>query len=85
MAPFLLLVVATSVLISGLVNAASGSVVVAALFHASFDASYSYLGVVGSEHTMLWAAAAATALVAIALAVCTRGRLVLTHAGRDVE
>ncbi len=67
-APFLLLVVATSVLVSGLVNAANGSVVVAALFHASFDASYSYLGVVGSEHTMIWAAAATTALAAIVLA-----------------
>ena len=84
-APLLLLVVATSVLISGLVNAASGSVVVAALFHASFDASYSYLGVVGSEHTMIWAAATTTALAAIVLAVRTRGRRFLTTADRDVE
>jgi membrane protease YdiL (CAAX protease family) len=81
-APFLLLVVATSVLISGLVNVARGSVVVAALFHASFDASYSYLGVVGSEHTMIWTAGLATALAAIALAFCTRGRLLLTNADR---
>ena len=83
-APFLLLVVATSVLISGLVNAARGSVVVAALFHASFDASYSYLGVVGSEHTMIWAAATTTALVAIVLVVRTRGRLFLATGRRDV-
>ena len=76
-APFLLLVVATSVLISGLVNAARGSVVVAAVFHASFDASYSYLGVVGSEHTMIWAAAAITALAAVVLVVRTRGLLFL--------
>lgn len=82
-APFLLLVVATSVLMSGLVNAASGSVVVAALFHASFDASYSFLGVVGSERTMLWGAAVATAMAATVLAVRTRGRLLLadTDAG----
>jgi membrane protease YdiL (CAAX protease family) len=84
-APFLVLVVATSVLISGLVNAASGSVVVAALFHASFDASYSYLGVVGSEHTMIWTAAVTTALVATALAVRTRGGLFLTHDHHAVE
>jgi membrane protease YdiL (CAAX protease family) len=85
LAPFLLLVVTTSVLISGVVSAASGSVVVAAVFHASFDASYSYLGVVGSVPTMIWAAAAITALTAVALAVRTRGRLFLTHADRDVE
>jgi CAAX protease family protein len=84
-APFLLMVVATSVLISGLVNAARGSVVVAALFHASFDASYSYLGVVGSERTMLWAAATTTALAAIVLGVRTRGRLFLATGGRDVD
>lgn len=84
-APFLILVVATSVLISGLVNAARGSVVVAALFHASFDASYSYLGVVGPEHTMIWAAATTTALAAIVLVVRTRGRLFLPTGGRDVE
>lgn len=83
-APFLVLVVGTSVLISGLVNAARGSVVVAAVFHASFDASYSYLGVVGSEHTMLWAAAMTTAAAATALAVRTRGRLFITTADRDV-
>ncbi len=76
-APFLLLVVATSVLISGLVNVASGSVAVAALFHASFDASYSYAGVVGSEQSMIWAAATITALVAVVLVVRTRGRLFL--------
>ncbi len=78
--PFLLLVVATSVLISGLVNAAGGSVVVAALFHASFDASYSYLGVVGAEHAMIWIATAITALVAVVLVVRTRGRLLLVAA-----
>lgn len=39
----------------------------------------------GSEHTMIWAAATTTALVAIALAVRTRGRLFLTFADRDVE
>jgi hypothetical protein len=68
------------VLISGLVNAANGSVVVAALFHASFDASYSYLGVVGSEHAMLWAATAITALAAALLLVRTRGRLFMQPA-----
>ncbi len=80
-APFLLLVVVTSALISGLVNAANGSVVVAALFHASFDAGYSYLGVVGPEHSMIWAAATLTALAALVLVVRTRGRLFLAGGG----
>ncbi len=58
--PFVLLVVATSVLITALAQAARGSVVVAAVFHASFDASYSWFGVVGQDHAMLWAATGIT-------------------------
>jgi membrane protease YdiL (CAAX protease family) len=78
--PFLVLVVATSVLICGLVNAANGSVVVAAVFHASFDAGYSYLGVVGSEHAMIWAATGITVVAAAVLVVRTRGQLFLRPA-----
>ena len=73
--PFLVLVVGTSVLMTGVVNAARGSVVVAAVFHASFDACYAYVGVVGAQHLMLWSAAAVTVLTAAALVVLTRGRL----------
>ncbi|WP_395695641.1 CPBP family intramembrane glutamic endopeptidase [Nocardioides sp.] len=76
--PFLILIVATSVLVTGLVNAAGGSVVVAAVFHASFDACYSYVGVVGPEHTMVIVAAVVTTAAAAALMLATRGRLFLT-------
>lgn len=67
---FVLLVVGTSVLISALVVVARGSVVVAALFHASFDASYSWFGVVGVDHAMLWVATLVTLAVAGALLCC---------------
>jgi membrane protease YdiL (CAAX protease family) len=80
--PFLVLIVATSVLVTGLVNAARGSVVVAAVFHASFDACYSYVGVVGPEHRMLWVATGLTVVMAAALLVATRGRLFLPEDAR---
>lgn len=70
--PFSLLVIATSVLLGALFNAAQGSVLVAAFFHASFDATYSYFGVVGSGRAMLWATVAVTGLAAVALAHLTR-------------
>jgi uncharacterized protein len=73
--PFAGCVVGTSVLITALVNAAGGSVVVAAVFHAAFDAAYSYAGVVGPEHAVLWATAGLTTVAAAAVAVGTRGRL----------
>jgi uncharacterized protein len=73
--PFAVCVMATSVLIAALVNAAGGSVVVAAVFHASFDAAYSYAGVVGTEHAVLWAAAGLTTVAGTVVAVITRGRL----------
>src|SRR5664279_3505428 len=71
----LLLVLATSVLINGLVNAAGGSVLIAAIFQAAFDASYSYTGVVGGDHALLWRAAVVTSVVAIVAVIGTRGRL----------
>ncbi len=78
--PFLVLVIATSVLLSGLVNAARGSVLLAALFHASFDACYSYAGVTGDHHAVLWTSTAVTAALALLLIWRTRGRLLL-HPG----
>ncbi|SNR90352.1 CAAX protease self-immunity [Geodermatophilus saharensis] len=78
--PFAVCVVGTSVLISALVNASGGSVVVAAVFHAAFDAAYSYAGVVGTEHAVLWAAAGLTTVVAAAVAIGSRGRLALPAA-----
>ena len=81
--PFAVCVVGTSVLIGTLVNAAHGSVVVAAVFHAAFDAAYSYAGVVGPDHAVLWTTAALTTVVAATVAVRTRGRLGLDgSAGR---
>ena len=76
-ARFLLLVLATSVLITGLVNAAGGSVLIAAIFHAAFDASCSYTGVVGGDHALLWITAVVTSVVAIVAVIGTRGRLFL--------
>ena len=73
--PFMVLIVSTSVLVSGLVNAAKGSVLVAAVFHASFDACYSYLGVVGADHAMLWGATGVSAVAATVLVLRTRGHL----------
>jgi uncharacterized protein len=78
--PFAVCVLGTSVLIAALVNAARGSVVVAAVFHAAFDAAFSYAGVVGTEHAVLWAAAGLTTVAAAAVAVTTRGRLGLPPA-----
>jgi hypothetical protein len=72
---FAVLVISTSVLIAALVNASRGSVLVAALFHASFDASYAYTGVVGGDDSLLVIAAGLSALCAVAVSVHTRGRL----------
>ena len=72
---FALLIVATSVLVSGLVNSARGSVVVAAVFHASFNASYSWTGVVGGDRMLFWSAVVVSVLAALAVVARTRGRL----------
>ncbi|AXH95481.1 CPBP family intramembrane glutamic endopeptidase [Ornithinimicrobium avium] len=80
--PFSLLVVATSVLLGAVFNAARGSVLVAALLHASFDASYSYFGVVGPGHDMLWATVAATWSAVGVLALTVRGRSFLGGGSR---
>ena len=74
---FLLLIVPTSVLVTALVTTARGSVVVAAVFHASFDAAYSWFGVVGTDRRQFWAAVVLNWLAAAAVAAVTRGRLVL--------
>lgn len=72
---FLLLIVPTSVLVTALVNLARGSIVVAAVFHASFDAAYSWFGVVGADHRPFWVATVLSWLVAVVVVVATRGRL----------
>ncbi|MFC0864410.1 CPBP family intramembrane glutamic endopeptidase [Sphaerimonospora cavernae] len=74
-AGFLLLTTSTTVLIGALFNAARGSVLIAALFHAAFNATYSYAGVVGPDHTPLWTAAAASAVLAAVVCAATRGDL----------
>jgi membrane protease YdiL (CAAX protease family) len=72
---FAVLVISTSVLIAALVNASRGSVLIAALFHASFDASYAYTGVVGGDDALLVIAAVLSAICAVAVTMRTRGRL----------
>ena len=72
---FAVLVISTSVLVTALVNASSGSVLIAALFHASFDASYAFTGVVGGDRALLVIAAVLTAICAVSVSVRTQGRL----------
>ncbi len=72
---FLLLIVPTRVLMSALVNAGHGAVLVAALFHAAFNATCLYVGVVGADRTLIWTAGAVTTVLAVLAAVATRGRL----------
>lgn len=72
---FLLLIIPTRVVMSTLVNAGSGAVLVAALFHAAFNATCLYVGVVGTDHDVIWAAGIVTTAVAVVIAAATRGRL----------
>jgi membrane protease YdiL (CAAX protease family) len=72
---FAVLVIATSILVTALVNAAQGSVLIAALFHAAFDASYAYTGVVGGPRSLMWIATGLTVLAAAGVWVRTRGTL----------
>jgi membrane protease YdiL (CAAX protease family) len=72
---FAVLVIATSILVTALVNAAQGSVLIAALFHAAFDASYAYTGVVGGPRSLMWIATGLTVLAAAGVWVHTRGTL----------
>lgn len=76
---FMLLVLGTGVLVGALTNAARGSVFVAAVFHASFDAAYSYFGVIGSGDAVLWVACGVTAVAAVLVTWRTRGRLGLAE------
>ncbi len=72
---FLLLITATSVLITGVTTIAGGSVLLAALFHATVDAAYSLTGVVGADHTMIWIAAGVSTIAAASMVIGTRGTL----------
>ncbi len=64
---FLVLVVATSVVMAYLMELCGYSVLVAAAFHAAFNATYSYAGVVGGGVVSFWAAVVVTVLAAAAL------------------
>ncbi|MGN6089430.1 MAG: CPBP family intramembrane glutamic endopeptidase [Actinomycetales bacterium] len=66
--PFAVLVVAASVLITALVNAARGSVLVAAVFHSSFDAVFAWTGVVGGDHRLIDLAALVMSITAVLIA-----------------
>ena len=72
---FLLLIVPTRVLMSTLANAGRGAVLVAALFHAAFNATCLYVGVVGADHALIWTAGAVTTVLAVLTAAATHGRL----------
>jgi len=60
---------------STLVHASRGGVLLAALFHATFNATCLYVGVVGSDHALIWTAGAVTTVLASIVTVTTRGRL----------
>ncbi|GAB3436022.1 type II CAAX endopeptidase family protein [Phycicoccus ginsengisoli] len=74
-AAFLLLIVPTCVVMSAFVNATRGTVLAAALFHAAFNATYTYVGVVGPDHTLIWTAGAVSTVVAAVMVVASRGQL----------
>ncbi len=74
---FLVLIVPTCVVMSAFVNATGGTVLAAALFHAAFNATYTYIGVVGPDHTLIWTAGAVTTVLALGVARATRARLFL--------
>ena len=74
-AAFLLLIVPTCVVMSAFVNATRGTVLAAALFHAAFNATYTYVGVVGPDHVLIWTAAAVSVVAAAVVVALTRGRL----------
>ena len=74
---FLVLIVPTCVVMSAFVNATRGTVLAAALFHAAFNATYTYIGVVGPDHTLIWTAGAVTTVLALGVARATRARLFL--------
>ena len=76
-AAFLLLIVPTRVVMTALVNATRGAVLVAAVFHAAFNATCMYVGVVGADHTVIWVAAGVMWALALAVVALTRGRLLL--------
>jgi membrane protease YdiL (CAAX protease family) len=72
---FLLLIVPSRVLMSALVNAGRGAVLVAAVFHGAFNATCLYVGVVGNDHALIWTAGVVTTVLAMVTAVATHGRL----------
>ncbi len=74
-AAFLLLIVPTCVVMSSFVNATRGTVLAAALFHATFNATYTFIGVVGPDHTLIWTAGVVTLVPAGVIVRVTRGRL----------
>ena len=74
-AAFLLLIVPTCVVMSSFVNATRGTVLAAALFHATFNATYTFIGVVGPDHTLIWTAGVVTLVPAAVIVRTTRGRL----------
>lgn len=77
---FMLSILATSVMISWLYNRARGSVLIAALCHASTDVTIAYLGVMTSGGLLFWLFVAAQCVAAVVLATQLPAR-----AGRDAR
>ncbi|HMM96291.1 CPBP family glutamic-type intramembrane protease [Phycicoccus sp.] len=81
-AAFLLLIVPTRVLMTAFVDATRGTVLVAAVFHAAFNATMTYTGVVGPDHALIWTAAVVTLVPAAVVAVVAEVRGVTGVTGR---
>ena len=61
---FAIFAIATTALLTWLYRASRASLPVVALCHAACDATYSYTGIVGDNHLVMWSAAAVTAVLA---------------------
>ncbi len=69
---FAVFTIATTALFTWLYRSTRASLPVLALCHAACDATYSYTGVVGDHHLMMWLAAGVSAVVAVLVLTITR-------------
>jgi hypothetical protein len=66
---FAVMVVATSVITAWLYLGSGGSLLLCAVWHAVADASFSWTGVVGRDHSAFWVAVVLEVAVAVVLAI----------------
>jgi membrane protease YdiL (CAAX protease family) len=71
---FALFAIATTALLTWLYRVTGASLPVLALCHAACDATYSYTGIVGDNHLLMWSAAGFTAALAAIVLTVERAR-----------